>query len=307
MKYAIISDIHGNLPAFRAALADAEAHGAGVYLLLGDYTTCFPWGNEVVEAIRKLTSAVVIRGNGEDYFIGYADHKLDLDNEQFKPAYWDYRSLSRENLAYLMALPARAEVPGEEIYLSHALNIMHHTLSAACFRARDFRAMMEQSPISHREYLALAQETLLSCHEALADILAFPKGVHLFGHNHMQFHMEHEGRLFVNPGSCGQALNFDTRAAYTLLTREGDRWSVQERRVEYDLNEVATGLETSGFSAYAPVWSKIFLRELTTGKCYMTPFVTHLMDTGRAMGQSESPVSQEVWRAAVQTWDADQI
>ena len=136
---------------------------------------------------------------------------------------------------------------------------------------------------------------------------ALPEGVHLFGHNHMQFHMEHAGRLFVNPGSCGQALDGDTRAAYTLLTRRGSLWAVTERRVAYDLGEAAEGLRVSGFSACSPVWSEVILLELTTGLNYMTPFVMHLMDTGRALGCSEYPVSRAVWDAAVQTWDANKI
>jgi len=309
MKYAIISDIHGNLPALTAVLADAKALGADMYLLLGDYTTCFPWGNEVADILRKLSPAVAVRGNGEGGIIDYVNHRFEFSNEQFKPAYWDYRSLTRENLAYLTALPETAVVPGLDynIHLSHTINMMYHKQVAAFFCARDFRIMMLAAPITHEEYLICAHQTLLSCPEALADIHALPKGVHLFGHNHLQFHMEHEGRVFVNPGSCGQALDFDTTAAYTLLVRADNRWTVMERRVEYDLNVVAEELHASGFSAYSPTWSKIFLLELTTGKVHMTPFVMHLMDTGRALGRTEYPVSDEVWDAAVRTWDADKI
>ena len=47
MRYAILSDIHGNRFALEAALADAQSQGADMYLLLGDYNG-FPWGNEVI-------------------------------------------------------------------------------------------------------------------------------------------------------------------------------------------------------------------------------------------------------------------
>jgi len=306
MTYAIIADIHGNLPAFKAVLAEAGALGADMYLLLGDYTTCFPWGNEVASTIRELSQAAVIRGNGEGVFISYANGQFDLNNEQYKPAYWDYQSQSRENLEYLMALPETAVVPGldYDIYLSHAHDITRHAQAAAYFNARAFRIMMETAPITHEEYLVSAREALLACPEALLDIQSLPKGVHLFGHNHMQFHMEYKERLLVNPGSCGQALDFDTAAAYTLLVREDNRWTVRERRVAYDLNEVIEGLHASGFADCSPMWSKIFTLELMTGKVYMTPFVMHLLETGRALGRSEYPVSDEVWHAAVRTWDS---
>jgi len=309
MRYAVISDVHGNLPAFQAVLADAKALGADRYLLLGDYATCFPWGNEVTTAIRGLAPAAAVRGNGEDSFIEYLNGRFELDNEQFRPAYWCLRSLDRENLEYLTALPERAAVQGEgyTMCLSHTLDVMHREAVAAFFSARGFRVMMESAPIPHDEYLIRAREALLSCPEALADIQALPEGVHLFGHNHIQFHMEHEGRLLVNPGSCGQALDFDTAAAYTLLAREGNRWEVVERRVAYDLDAAAAGLEASGFSACAPLWSSIFQLELRTGKVYMTPFVMHLMETGRALGRDEYPVCNEVFATAVETWDPDKI
>ena len=67
MKYAIFSDIHGNVHALEAALADAEKRGADKYIFLGDFLHGFPWGNDVVNAIRGLKSTVVICGNGEGY------------------------------------------------------------------------------------------------------------------------------------------------------------------------------------------------------------------------------------------------
>ena len=69
MRYAVISDIHGNYPALKAVLADAGTQGTDTYLLLGDYTVVFPWVNEVTETIRGLKPSFVIRGNGEDYLI----------------------------------------------------------------------------------------------------------------------------------------------------------------------------------------------------------------------------------------------
>jgi len=53
MKYAIISDIHGNLFAFKEVLADAKAQGVDMYLLIGDYASSFPWGNDVWDVAVK--------------------------------------------------------------------------------------------------------------------------------------------------------------------------------------------------------------------------------------------------------------
>ena len=66
MKYAIISDVHGNAPALRLALDDARMQGAEGFLFAGDYCISAPWPNEVVEMIRSLPGAHVIRGNNDE-------------------------------------------------------------------------------------------------------------------------------------------------------------------------------------------------------------------------------------------------
>jgi hypothetical protein len=115
--------------------------------------------------------------------------------------------------------------------------------------------------------------------------------------------MEHNGRLFINPGSCGEALDWNPTAPYTLLEREGECWVITERRVKYNLNAVVSGLQTSGYNEYAPVWSGIMQAELLTGKDFFLPFVLHLIETGKKIGQTEYPVSNEVWDIAVKAWD----
>ena len=310
MKYAIISDIHGNIHALEAAIADAKAQGADMYLLLGDYVCNFPYGNEVADAIRKLSPAVVIRGNGEGYLVNLKGRDpREMTHEQFKPAYWGYSSLSQENLEYMVNLPETAVVTDGEtkIHLVHIMELFYCSPRVVeLFHTHNFTICMENEPISHDEYLARAREALLACPESIAEIHKLPKGVFLFGHNHMQFHMEYDGRLFINPGSCGEPLDWITGAAYTLLTVNKAGWAVTQRRVEYDLDLVVKGFDSSGFTAYAPMWSEIMKLDLLTGKNYFSPFVNHVVETGRKMGESEVPVSNEAWDAAVATWDASQ-
>ena len=310
MKYAIISDIHGNLPAFKAVLEDAKAQNADMYLLLGDYTSGYPWGNDVTEVIRGLSPAVVIGGNGEGYLSDLRQrNETDFSHNQFKPVYWAYRSLTADNIKYLTELPETAVVPhvNDKIHLSHTVSMVHHKQVADFFNPHNFHIMMTSAPITHDEYLIRAKEALLSCPEALAEINALPKEIYLFGHNHIQFHMEHDGRLFINPGSCGDAIDWNPTAAYTLLTCTDESWAVKERRIQYDLNIVANGLKTSGFSAYSPMWSEIIRLQLLTAKNYFYQFVIHLIETGKKLGHDEYPVSNDVWDTAVKSWDANQV
>ena len=307
MKYAILSDIHGNYHALKAVLDDAKAQDVDMYLLLGDYASTFPYGNEVTEEIRKIKPATVISGNGEGYFVNLqGSDPRKLTHEQFKPVYWGYRSLSRENLEYLVSLPETAIVTDGDttIHLTHSMGLFYRSPQIELFHSQYFRALIEAAPFSHDEYLIRARDALLACPEALEEINAMPKGIYLFGHNHMQFHMEYEGRLFINPGSCGEPLDGDTRASYTLLTIDGADWVVTERRVKYDINLVVEGLDSSGFTAYSPAWSDVIKLDLTTGKDYFMSFVMHVVETGRKMGETRQPVSNEAWDAAVSTWDS---
>jgi hypothetical protein len=60
---AFLYDIHGNLVALEAVLADAEAAGATSYLLGGDYSSMGPWPRETAELLEGLPARVRIRGN----------------------------------------------------------------------------------------------------------------------------------------------------------------------------------------------------------------------------------------------------
>ena len=56
MKYAIISDIHGNFPALQAILKDAKNQNINHYLFAGDYCLSGPWPNECIEAIKSISN-----------------------------------------------------------------------------------------------------------------------------------------------------------------------------------------------------------------------------------------------------------
>jgi len=308
MKYAIFSDIHGNYPALVAALADARAQGADTYLFLGDYASLIPWGNDVVNVLRQQKNSYVIRGNGEDYFIAFKHkNKADMTDEQMKPIYWGYNSLSPENLMYLSNLPEKIVISshGTNIHMAHTMDFFYHP--ASFFYAYTYEKMMRAAPISHDEYLVQGRAALLTCPKTLAKIDALPEGIYLLGHNHAQFHMEYEGRLFINPGSCGMAVDWNPTAAYTILSYENDSWMVCERRVMYDLDALTAGMDTSGFTAYAPVWSDVLKHVQLTGKDYFVMFVNHIGETAKLLGYHEHPVSQEVWDIAVASWDMDAL
>src|SRR6059058_5258843 len=75
---ALLYDVHGNLPALNAVLADAAQAGATEFLLGGDYALFGAWPAETVAALRQLQPATWIRGNGERWT---ADSAQAPDND----------------------------------------------------------------------------------------------------------------------------------------------------------------------------------------------------------------------------------
>ena len=123
--------------------------------------------------------------------------------------------------------------------------------------------------------------------------------MYLFGHNHLQFYTEVEGRFFINPGSCGFPLDYDTRAAYTLLKPvNGSEWQITERRVDYDMNSIFEAMRSSGFSEKFPEWEAIYTRQLQTAADYIGSLVQYLHTTAHILG-IENPFDDAVWQEAL--------
>jgi predicted phosphodiesterase len=307
MRYAIISDVHGNLHGLEAVLEDAAQNKADRYLLLGDYFLDFPYTNEVIETIRAIPEATAIKGNKDEYLLRLSDEVLL--KKQMAAARWNLSQLSEVNREYIGSLPETAviTVQGTAIRLMHSSDIFFRHPRIQPFYSSWFREKMTKEPFSHEEYLELALKALLARQDALAAIEALPRGIFLFGHNHLQFHAEYKGRYFINPGSCGVPLDGDITAAYTLLDVDAGDVGILERRVPYDKIKVISDTRASCFATEAPEWCSIVTKELLDGMDYFEPFMQHVLGTARRLGDLAFPVSDDTWQTASETWDFDRI
>jgi diadenosine tetraphosphatase ApaH/serine/threonine PP2A family protein phosphatase len=191
---ALLYDVHGNLPALEAVLADARADR---YLLGGDYAVGGAWPVETLERLRELEPATWIRGNTERWLVDRSDapepiHPLiDVCRE----------ALGEHNIEELVALPESAG-EGDVLYC-HASP--HSDMKSFLPEARD------------------EDDGLLDGIEARRVV---------FGHTHLAFERSGPaGVHLVNPGSVGMPWDGDHRAAYALVDDDGQ---VELRRVEYD-------------------------------------------------------------------------
>jgi len=217
VRYAVLSDIHGNLEALQAVLADA-APRSDALLCLGDLVG---YGADPVACVEIVAerAQTIIGGNHEHVVAGLLE--LDWFNPLARAAAeWTRARLDEDHLTYLGALPLLAEVG--DATLAHA----------------------SPDRPDEWEYLVTAQDGF-DAFSAFATRLCFVGHSHLAGawslgsagpeHRPGPVDLEFERgrRYIVNVGSVGQPRDRDPRAAYAIWDVE--RGTVAVRRVVYDI------------------------------------------------------------------------
>jgi predicted phosphodiesterase len=204
---ALLYDVHGNLPALEAVLADARDQGATRFVLGGDYALFGPYPRETVARLRELGSATWIRGN-VDRWTANPDDAPDHPLPQSAIAACA-QALGRAVVDELGALP--------EQHVEGGVRYCHGS------PVSDVRSFLPEPAPDEAELLAGVTEDRL-----------------VFGHTHLPFRRASaNGIELVNPGSVGLPLDGDTRAAYALVH---DGAEIEHRRVEYDAAASAAAL-----------------------------------------------------------------
>ncbi|NLE12324.1 MAG: metallophosphoesterase family protein [Clostridiales bacterium] len=303
MVYAVISDIHGNLSAFKAVIDDAAAKGAEAFLLLGDYFRDTSKINEVIDRIRSLPGCTAVLGNGDIGVISLDKTKPEhCSHEQMLPNFWTYKNLSRQNLEFLKSLPETADIKlscGKTVHLSHSISLIGHKPRLGAFHSGDYARKMERSPFTVEEGWSAMRK---AAEEYSDEVAAYPGDICLFGHNHLQYSGITAGKILLNPGSCGMPADYDTRAPYALLINDGDGVEIQLHRVEYDVEQtIREGLEFDGFP-HARFWGR--LRAATLKSASSIP-MSRFWQHARAVGGGIFPMENDLWRRAVETFEFD--
>jgi predicted phosphodiesterase len=233
IRYALISDIHANLPALRAVLADIDQRSdIGSIYHLGDLTGYAPWPNEVV-ALLKERAIPGIAGNYDSTVAADYKHcgcraeserEEELSHLSFE---WTKAHVTKETKDYLGGLPFRIDIrplgghlAGPTVTLIHG----NQTLNTVYVTEDRSDAFLEKMA---------------------AGIGAKSEDIVCFGHTHKPWQRVVGGIQFVNAGSVGRPKDGDWRACYVLLTVDGSGARVEFVRVEYDIDEAVRGIQES--------------------------------------------------------------
>lgn len=301
MKTAIISDIHGNYPALTAVIADARNNNADQFLFLGDYIFDLPFPNEVVTTISEMENSYVISGNKEVYLSELINENQDTwTYNQMGAVYQTYRELHKDVLSYLLKLPKDLMIPAgsdKSLYAIHYLEGIKNKNNKAECSSSGYHRKMREAPFTHEEYLRNFSK-LLHEDEWAKEIQKVDADVIAIGHNHLQGYAYYDGKLIINPGSCGQPLDFDNRAPYTILDEENGKLTVIEKRVPYDVEKTICDIKKSKIYEQGQVWCQLCCLALRTGKDYFGFFFELANKIETAKSAKGKFFSNETWAEA---------
>ncbi|MFN2303222.1 MAG: metallophosphoesterase family protein [Anaerolineales bacterium] len=231
MRTLIISDIHSNLTALKAVLADAKPFGA--VWCLGDVVGYGPDPNECIELIKDLPKLKCVKGNHDAAIIG--DININAFNYEARASLmWLESALKQENRHWLEAL--------DEKMIFDDITMVHGSP-----RNPVWEYIMDLS--SARENLkAFNTQICLVGHTHIPCIYQMDKSTIQSTHLHLleqdkPFSLKN--KCILNPGSVGQPRDHDPRSAYMIYDDEGDTpWIF--RRVDYDIEKVQKRILAAG-------------------------------------------------------------
>ncbi len=227
MRIAVLSDIHGNLPALEAVLADLRPYDA--IWQLGDIVGYGPQPNEVV-ALLAAEKARGVRGNHDAAAIGELD--TDTFNEDARAALeWTVGQLTPLTRTWLTELPSRVELEGFTlVHGSPRDPTWEYVYSVSIARANMGRFSTTHCLVGHTHVPLIYRQSGSRVEPAQPD-------------DRTTLQLD-ERRTILNPGSVGQPRDGDRRACAMLLDTE--QMSLEWRRVEYPIEPVQKLMAQAG-------------------------------------------------------------
>lgn len=271
MKLAVISDIHGNYKALEAFLQYLKVHPVEGIICLGDYVTDAPYPQRLLALLyemRRQYPCYMIRGNREEYLINNAHESQGWHPSSPNGAlYYTALHVTPEDIAFFESLPS-----------SDLVRISGYRDITICHGAPEMiRGNFEFDPeLKHRVMRELTTKYLLG------------------GHSHHQEVYEQEGKLYVNPGALGLAIDHvGGRAEFACLHGdERGEWKPELLSISYDLEGFLQDFADSGLDEYGKVLNRAVKKTLRTGRNY---FFEAVSEACRLSGRPLHLTTEDIW------------
>jgi putative phosphoesterase len=208
MRIAVLADIHGNLPALEAVIADLERYGVDDVIINGDAINGAPFPLEVLDIIYQRNWRMVM-GNHEEYMLACnePDNK-NYPRDLWKNFYWTHDRLRPEDFAFIRSLPTSIKIDN--------LIFMHGSPRRLNY------SVLPSTPdnVITNLYGRVKQRYIITAH------------------THIPIICHWRDKVIINPGAVGMSFDGNPMPSYAVLTRHNDEWLVEHRRVLYNPEEV---------------------------------------------------------------------
>src|SRR6185312_3897712 len=247
--FAVIGDMHGNLPAFDAVMDDLASVKPDAIYLAGDYVNRGPQSGAVVERAMAL-GLPAISGNHDTWLASMAHGRhipANWGDSWWTPQRLAVGELTAQRLAWLDALPAtlHIELPGAAPVL-----------------------LVHGSPRSSREGMG----RMFSDAQAAEALAGVEERTVIGAHIHYPWERHVYGTHVVVIGAVGCPFNGDINAQYGLFTWDGEEWRFEHRSVPYDHEPLYAAWRSSGYLDGGCLSAELMQLEHRTARTHYVPF-----------------------------------
>ncbi len=250
MKLAVISDIHGNLPALEAVLDDLAKWRPDQVILNGDLINRGPDSRGCLGLVtQQLPHCHIVKGNHEEFVLACAEKEFSPGiqrHELRRFAHWtiDQLGTGLEVVRQWHEDLDLTDPDGGELHITHGTRLG------------------KRDGIRHN-----------TDPETLPAKLGDPRQLFITAHTHQPLILDYEGTLVVNTGSVGSSFDRDYRAAYGRFTFHAGRWKAEIVRVDYDRARTERDYVESGFLEQGGPFARVMLTELRQSRGHMAPWM----------------------------------
>ena len=246
---ALVSDIHGNLPALEAIVADIRRWQPDAVYVLGDMTNGACWSGAVLDLLVHLGWPMLI-GNHDDAVLQLGSARMEpryANRQQYAALWWTRQNLLPRHLTTLESLPVDRHLSAPDAPPVRLLHGLPGDFSRG-FRpdTPERRAVSQLSTVAERTVAG--------------------------GHTHVPMERRFGEWLVFNSGSVGVPYDGDVRASYLRLQGSPDGWRAEIHRVPYALRAVEQGFQESGLAAEGGVMARMCLRSILSGQPWIADY-----------------------------------
>ncbi len=257
MKIAVLSDIHGNVPALTAVIDDILRWQPDQIIVNGDVVNRGPYSKKVLEMLQsEIPKATLLSGNHESFVIHCADNIYDPEHEKYDMqcfAQWSAEQIGSEWIEKIKQWGNHVDLNdlegGSSFHVTHG------------------------SRIGNRDGISARTND-----EDLPAKLGEPRDLFVASHTHKAMVRYFNGNIVVNTGSVGQPLDDDARASYGKFTFIQGKWQVNIARVEYDKVQAEKDFHESGFLEAGGPLAQLMYLEHQNNTMYVGPFMRKYSD-----------------------------